>query len=112
MVKKWKQYLKDESGVSLIVAIMTLFVLSIIGVTLATVTFANVKLSTTDREHQSTYYIAEAGVNQAYAEIREEILEIYDNSTSEEMFNSTVESTLLGNIFEDPLTNFERSFGE
>src|SRR5690625_555608 len=113
MVKKWKQYLKDESGVSLIVAIMTLFVLSIIGVTLATVTFANVKLSTTDREHQSTYYIAEAGVNQAYAEIRDEVLKIYDEASSDVEFYSNIESTLLGDVmFKAPFKKFKRSFGE
>jgi len=112
MVKKWKQYLKDESGVSLIVAIMTLFVLSIIGVTLATVTFANVKLSTTDREYQSAYYIAEAGVNQAYAEIRDEVLEIYDNSSTDGEFYSNIELALSGNIFDTPFENFEQSFGE
>src|SRR5690625_966297 len=117
MVKKWKQYLKDESGVSLIVAIMTLFVLSIIGVTLATVTFANVKLSTTDREFQSAYYIAEAGVNQAYAEIRDEILEIYDISHTDLEFYDNIEFALLGTPIDEPLIsgsfeNFERSFGE
>src|SRR5699024_1876057 len=97
---------------SLIIAVMTLFVLSIIGVTLATVTFANVKLTTTDREHQSTYYIAEAGVNETYAEIKKLILESYDRTDSESGFYGIVEPALLDDISDSTLSNFERNLGE
>lgn len=114
MLKKLnvKRYVKDESGVSLIIVVMTLFVLSIIGVTLATVTFANVKLTTTDREYQSTYYIAEAGVNETYAEIKKLILESYDRTDSESGFYGIVEPALLDDISDSTLSNFERNLGE
>mgnify|MGYP007130809587 CR=1 FL=1 len=107
-----KRYINDETGVSLLIAVMTLLVLSIIGVTLATVTFANVKLTTTDREYQSAYYIAEAGVNETYAEIKELILDSYDNTTNESDFYSAIEPVLLEDISDSALTNFERSLGE
>ncbi|BAM47134.1 pilus assembly PilX N-terminal domain-containing protein [Amphibacillus xylanus] len=107
-----KQIFNSESGVSLIVAVMTLFVLSIIGVTIATVTFANIKLSTTDREYQSTYYIAEAGVNQTYAEIKDLIISSYNNTNTEVDFYAAVEPVLLADINNSVLTNFEPSFGE
>ena len=107
-----KRYINDETGVSLLIAVMTLLVLSIIGVTLATVTFANVKLTTTDREYQSAYYIAEAGVNETYAEIKELILDSYDNTTNESDFYSAIEPVLLEDISDSTLTNFERSLGE
>jgi len=115
MVKKWKQYLKDESGVSLIVAIMTLFVLSIIGVTLATVTFANIKLSTTDREFQSAYYIAEAGVNQAYAEIRDVVMESYESTNNSNDFFTGIYSDVISDtsdINHSILDSFKSSFGK
>lgn len=107
-----KRYINDETGVSLLIAVMTLLVLSIIGVTLATVTFANVKLTTTDREYQSAYYIAEAGVNQTYAEIKKLILDSYDYTTNESDFYSAIEPVLLADISDSTLDKFERSLGE
>ncbi|GAA4066292.1 pilus assembly PilX N-terminal domain-containing protein [Amphibacillus indicireducens] len=107
-----KRYINDETGVSLLIAVMTLLVLSIIGVTLATVTFANVKLTTTDREYQSAYYIAEAGVNETYAQIKEHILDSYADTSNEATFYSRIEPALLEDISESTLTNFERSLGE
>ena len=109
---KLQRYLKEETGVSLIMAIMTLFVLSIIGVTLATVTFANVKLTTTDREYQSAYYIAEAGVNETYADIKDLILTSYEHTNNERDFYDAIEPTLLVDINDSILTNFEKNFGE
>ena len=114
MFKKMKlmRVFQNETGGSLIITMMTLFVLSIIGVTLATVTFANVKLTTTDREYQSTYYIAEAGVNQAYAEIRDAIMDSYHGTNSEGDFYEKIETALLSETSGSLFENFESSFGE
>lgn len=90
---------------------MTLLVLSILGVAIATATFANIQLTATDRDYQSTYYIAEAGVNQAYAEVKDMIVTAYENEASQDHFYSAIE-TAFDEVDGSLYTNFESNFDE
>ncbi|SHN08384.1 pilus assembly PilX family protein [Gracilibacillus kekensis] len=112
MHKIKKMWLKDESGVSLMIVLMALVILTLLGTALATISFANVKLTTNDREYQSTYYIAEAGVNQAYAQIENELIEIYETRNSQESFFTGVNDYLSIEIDNVAFENFEESFSE
>ncbi|MBM7541794.1 pilus assembly PilX N-terminal domain-containing protein [Amphibacillus cookii] len=107
-----KKLMNEESGVTLLFVLMTLVVLSILGVALATVAFANVKLTTTDREYQSTYYIAEAGVNQAYAEIKGIVEQAYDVYHSQEQFYQKMNERIFEKVDAIIYKNFESHFGE
>lgn len=102
---------RDQSGVSLVFALMTLLVLSILGMAIATVSFANLRLTATDRNYQSTYYIAEAGVNQAYAEAKDIVMTTYDEQDEEDDFYSIIEHVLFNEISGSTYQNFEENFG-
>lgn len=63
-----KQSMKNESGVALVFTLMVLVVLSVLGATVGTVALGNVNLTENERDYQAAYYIAEAGLNEAYLE--------------------------------------------
>lgn len=75
------KFIHDEEGSGLIIALMTLMVLSVLGVTLGTITISGYKMSDTNRDSSSAYYIAEAGANMAYEEIHQIVVESYENET-------------------------------
>lgn len=91
---------------------MVLVVLSVLGTALATVSFANVKLTTIDRDYQSTYYIAEAGANQAYAEIKSLVEHAYETNNNQENFYNTLNELINNEVDGARYVNFESSFGE
>jgi len=61
--------LADESGISLVVAVMSLMVLSIVTGSVAVYTTSNTRASVTDRSSASAYHLAEAGLNQAISRL-------------------------------------------
>ncbi|MDZ7835806.1 MAG: pilus assembly PilX N-terminal domain-containing protein [Alkalibacterium sp.] len=64
-------YIKNEEGSGLVLALMTLLVLSVLGASLGAVTVGSFKLGDVNRDDTSAYYIAEAGANMAYEEMEE-----------------------------------------
>ncbi|WP_179123822.1 pilus assembly PilX N-terminal domain-containing protein [Paraliobacillus ryukyuensis] len=106
-----RHYFMKEQGSILALVVMTLALLSILGLALATVSFANVNLTTVDRDYQSTYYIAEAGANQTYVEIEDMVNSAYESTASQaEFFNELNEKITV--LSGQELTNFSSSFGE
>lgn len=73
---------QSERGSILALVMVTLSVLSLLGLAVATVSFANVNLTNVDRDYQSSYYIAEAGANQTYAEINTIVASAYEIASS------------------------------
>lgn len=102
----------NQSGASLVTVLMTLVVLSVLGMGLATVSFANIKLTTVERDFQSAYYIAEAGANQAYAEIKSLVEQAYETKNTQEQFYHTLSEWISNEIDGVRYVNFESSFGE
>ncbi len=111
-MSKVKKLLQNEKGVSLILVMLTLVILSLLGTAIATVSFANIKLTTNDREYQSTYYIAEAGVNQAYAQMKSEVVATYETRNNEESFYSAINNYISTELNNVTFENFEESFSE
>jgi Tfp pilus assembly protein PilX len=64
-VVKW---FDDEQGASLVFTLMTMVVLSALGITLGTIAINNVRLTSQERDYQVAFYVAEAGLNEAYIE--------------------------------------------
>ncbi|KAB8137492.1 hypothetical protein F9U64_09215 [Gracilibacillus oryzae] len=104
---KWN----NETGASLIMVMLTLTVLSMLGLALAATAFSNLKLTTVDREHQAVFYIAEGGANQAYAEIKALIDEKAQSASEMTEFFAAL-SEKIHNIDQITYENFETSFGE
>ncbi|MCH1626578.1 pilus assembly PilX N-terminal domain-containing protein [Fredinandcohnia quinoae] len=76
------KYLKNEHGLSLFIVLLVLVVVSIMGISLMGMAASNVKMSTSDREYQSTFYIAEAGANKVMSEIKIKLEELYNDIQS------------------------------
>ncbi|WP_161878892.1 pilus assembly PilX family protein [Alkalibacterium sp. MB6] len=113
MFKRLKnRFLHDEEGSGLIIALMTLMVLSVLGVSLGTITISGYKMSDTNRDSSSAYYIAEAGANMAYEEMVELVNEAYPISTSKESFFLLLEKKINEKINGNKYTDFAKQFGE
>ncbi|MFB1051783.1 PilX N-terminal domain-containing pilus assembly protein [Paraliobacillus sp. JSM ZJ581] len=104
-----KLRLKEENGSILATVLMTLTVLSLLGIALATASFANVNLSSVDRAYQSTFYIAEGGANQTYASIESIVNDVYDSTSNQAEFYTTFNNK-LDELDNKVLTNFSSIF--
>lgn len=101
---------KDE-GSGLILALMTLMVLSVLGASLGAVTIGGFRLSSVNRDTTSAYYIAEAGVNQAYEEMKTIVLGAYDDSSNQSSFFQKIDaasSSMNGRTID----GFSNQFGD
>ena len=61
------KYLKQEKGYSLLLVILAIAFLSVLGIMLLTLTANSLKISTSERDDQSVFYIAEGGLNSTKA---------------------------------------------
>ncbi len=80
---KFTKAFKKEDGAGLVLALMVLMVLAVLGVAVAGVTIGSHKLGHISRDSNSAYYIAEAGANLAYTEIRSGVISAYENANGE-----------------------------
>lgn len=75
-----KHKINNEEGSGLVLTLMVLLVLSVLGVSVATVTMGSNRLGHATQDSNSAYYIAEAGANMAYEEIRQKVVNAYANN--------------------------------
>ena len=74
------RYLNNK-GYSLFLTVLTIFLISIIGLSLLNITANSNKITTNERQDQSIYYIAEAGINLEKAKISDVLTELYNSLT-------------------------------
>lgn len=86
-----KHKIKKEEGSGLVLTLMVLLVLSVLGASVATVTMGSNRLGHATQDSNSAYYIAEAGANMAYEEIRQGVVNAYD-SNNELGVQTTIDS--------------------
>ncbi|MRH42963.1 hypothetical protein GH741_09725 [Aquibacillus halophilus] len=101
--------LNNERGVTLVMVLMVLMVLSVLGLGLLGTAVSNANLSSVDRDHQSTYYIAEAGATERLSEIKSKVAGVYDETSNEAAFYNQLENEMLGSVLND---KFEPHFGD
>ncbi|EXJ22411.1 hypothetical protein ADIAL_1997 [Alkalibacterium sp. AK22] len=109
-MKRYLSELKtDEEGSGLILALMTLVVLAVLGASLGAITIGSHRLSATNRDDSSAYYIAEAGANQAYDEIERLVWE--SKTASKHSFFSKIDNHTFkeGTIIKDFAKELNRS---
>lgn len=66
---------QNEKGYTLVGVLLVFTILAILGMSLVMLSFASVKTSTKERDHQSVYYIAEAGLNYEIEKINQAVQE-------------------------------------
>ncbi|GGM27252.1 hypothetical protein GCM10011351_11340 [Paraliobacillus quinghaiensis] len=112
MQNQYKNMKKNEDGAILAIVMMALTVLSLLGLALATASYANIKLTTVDRDYQATYYIAEGGANQTYADIKRLVESSYENTHTEAAFFAEFNTQIDQRVNGVSISNFEESFTE
>lgn len=87
-----KSLIKDQDGIAMIFVIMTMLVVSLLSVAALGMSTSNVKNSLTEREFQTSYYIAEAGANLYTEHIKEQCKKVYEESSDSDGFFTKLEN--------------------
>lgn len=77
---------KNEEGSGLVLSLMVLLVLSVLGSALGIITVGSHKLADINRDSISAYYVAEAGANIAYEELKQGVMDTYRVSETADFF--------------------------
>lgn len=114
MQPKNKKLFQDETGSGLILALMVLVVLSVLGLSLGVVTVGSYRLGHINQDSSSAYYIAEAGANMAYEEIKGEVEKLATNPEQKGgvFFGKVEEKTKQWNFKYQGDSFFETQSGE
>ncbi|TSI10135.1 hypothetical protein [Lysinibacillus sp. BW-2-10] len=75
-----KNFLTNERGFSLVIALMTLVVLSVIGISIFSISNNTSKAAEWERDDQAVYYIAEAGLVEAKIDFQIIVDSIWDGT--------------------------------
>lgn len=103
---------KSQNGFTLIGVMVVLTILSVLGLSLATLALGSVKVSSGEREEQSAYYIAEAGLTYEMAHIEEIVEDLYDPKDDEAAFFNRITTNILMQTPKPSSIKFEDTFGE
>ena len=87
-----KSLIKDQDGIAMIFVIMTMLVVSLLSVAALGMSTSNVKNSLTEREFQTSYYIAEAGANLYTEHIKGQCKKVYEESSDSDSFFTKLEN--------------------
>lgn len=102
--------MNNEKGIALLTVLIVLVVISIMGMSLMRLGITNIKMSSNDRDFQSTYYIAESGATYMMNMADRNILEVYKSAgTANDLF--TLFENRLNVGTEITYNSFDESFG-
>ncbi|MGO4960294.1 PilX N-terminal domain-containing pilus assembly protein [Jeotgalibaca porci] len=87
---KQKKISENEQGSALVYTLMVLLLLSLLGMSVGMVTVGSYKLSDSNRDYTSAYYIAEAGANQVKSDFTKKVNDLYTESITEDSFIDAV----------------------
>lgn len=93
---------QNEQGSALVYTLMVLLLLSLLGLSVGMVTVGSYKLSDSNRDYTSAYYIAEAGANQVKSDFTKKVNDLYTDSKTKDWFIDAVNkevSDLKGKSF-------------
>ncbi len=110
----FKKYFINNSGSTLILLLLTVTITTVLGTSLLIVSMMNFKIKKNNSDARKAFYLAEAGLNNAYADVYEliiesiedskeialEYLDIYptDESEAENIFINSYKSFISSNI--------------
>ncbi|MCH1626589.1 DUF7305 domain-containing protein [Ferdinandcohnia quinoae] len=106
----YNKYFKNEHGLSLFIVLLVLVVISIMGISLMSMATSNIKMNASNRDYQSTYYIAEAGATKVLYDIEKELERLYNENENKDDFLELARYELDGKVI--IYNKFEKSFGK
>lgn len=88
-----------EAGFTMIGVLIMFTIITVLGLSIMTLSLASVKTSTSERDHQSAYYIAEAGLTYQLENLKKDILNIYglESVRTEDDFLREIETLIVEN---------------
>jgi Tfp pilus assembly protein PilX len=87
--------IKNEKGITLILVLILLVILSITGLSILTFSSSNLKTSVIESNSQSAFYIAEAGVNKTLSDIEKALPLLEKASKNEDEFLSKIDQSII-----------------
>jgi Tfp pilus assembly protein PilX len=99
------KFVNNEQGMALVTVMMVMVVVSVLGLSLMSLAASNTKMTTGERDAQSSYFIAESGITLRVNELSSQIKTEYNNAVTGPNFYSNaqalfVEKTYGAGIFE------------
>lgn len=92
-----KSLKRNEDGMAMVLVIMAMLVFSLLGTAALSMANSNVDNSLLEREFQSAFYVAEAGVNYHTEVIKKNIKAAYDSTNTADEFFHALENNLTNN---------------
>lgn len=105
-----KSLLRNNNGYALAYTLIVVLILGMLSAAILSAVSSNVKTSVREREMQSSYYIAEAGLQYATEQLKYDIKNFYSETSSEEEFFNSLESTYCVNPITVDSSFFEMQF--
>ncbi len=109
-----RRIIRDEKGITLVMPLFALAIISILGMTIMSLTVSNYKMVKADSSSQAAYYIAEAGINKTISDIKIKVNELNEwkkGALGHEDFFQKLDKYIKEDL--DPLLdNFKDYFGE
>lgn len=102
----------NKNGSALVVVLLVFMVVTIIGMALVGVTANNFKLTSIDRDYQSVYYIAEAGIHNSVHKIDEKVDVLSEEILTHNSFFDNLGIYLQEQLDNTELTDFASQFGK
>jgi type II secretory pathway pseudopilin PulG len=112
-MKEITKMMKNEQGMALVTVLLVFVVVSVLGLSLMGMAASNLKMSTGERNNESSYYIAESGVTHILEEVRTKSAGFYNTITNPTNFFDKFEDDFM--VGTDNLPSFEQfdtSFGQ
>lgn len=94
-IEKPQNISENEQGSALVYTLMVLLLLSLLGMSVGMVTVGSYKLSDSNRDYTSAYYIAEAGARIAFDDIQEIVEVNYSNKATKESIRKKIANYTL-----------------
>lgn len=105
----FKKHLTNERGMSLLMVLLLMTVLTVLGMSVMSIVINNTKTTSSERDNQSAYYIAEAGITKQMKAAEDAARKLYPLQTTAPGFYTNLESQIVKTT---TLTDFASSFGE
>ncbi|UOQ47287.1 pilus assembly PilX N-terminal domain-containing protein [Gracilibacillus caseinilyticus] len=85
----------NEKGIALVLVMMVFVILSLLSIAILTVSASNLNVTTKDRSLQSSFYIAETGLNHTIADIYDQVDALYHTSSNQVSFFQRLEDLII-----------------
>jgi hypothetical protein len=92
--------LKNKRGYSFPMVLMIVTIISLLGVSILSLSMANLKLQLADTKEKQNFYLAEAGLDEAYVLIKQKIKSVIDQSKSDAQ--ASINNTITMELSQDP----------